>query len=281
MGRVDVLASQSVTRFARFVLAAIAMFAFFVEAQGRTPGTSATVQGSVRDALGHPIASATVSLQVKNGTQALTAHTDSQGNYSFSALDDGSYILRVQVPGYALENFGPFLLGQKEQKRIDLALKPTKHLQTSSTETPQFFDEPQFTVAGVTDPANAGGHGSDRVLRSTEAMARETVSLKREPPAESRSVSGQVAEKSLHEAIQREPGNFDANCRLGKLLFDEGKPKEALPYLERASRLDPDDYQSAYQLALAYADTGAYENARTKATKLLGRQGLPQRDQAA
>src|ERR1700728_1064358 len=42
---------------------------------------------------------------------------------------------------------------------------------------PQFFDEPQFTVAGVTDNTYRGGHGSDTILRSAEALTKATASL--------------------------------------------------------------------------------------------------------
>src|SRR6266550_2560036 len=49
--------------------------------------------------------------------------------------------------------------------------------QNSSTRTPQFYDEPQFTVAGVADTTNLGGHGSDTVMRTKEALAKDTVSL--------------------------------------------------------------------------------------------------------
>lgn len=45
--------------------------------------------------------------------------------------------------------------------------------------TPPFYDEPQFTVAGVTDPTNLGGHGADTIVRTKESLARDTASLGR------------------------------------------------------------------------------------------------------
>ena len=42
----------------------------------------------------------------------------------------------------------------------------------------EFADKPNFTVAGVTDWTAVGGHGSDATLRTSEALARETVTLK-------------------------------------------------------------------------------------------------------
>ncbi len=42
----------------------------------------------------------------------------------------------------------------------------------------EFADKPNFTVAGVTDWTAVGGHGSDSTLRTSEALARETLTLK-------------------------------------------------------------------------------------------------------
>ena len=49
--------------------------------------------------------------------------------------------------------------------------------QHPATTQPEFFDEPQFTVAGVTDTTNLGGHGSNTVARTKDALAKDVVSL--------------------------------------------------------------------------------------------------------
>jgi tetratricopeptide (TPR) repeat protein len=46
------------------------------------------------------------------------------------------------------------------------------------------------------------------------------------------------------------------------VLVDRGKAREGLAFLERASRLKPDDYDNGYELALARADIGDYQHAR-------------------
>src|SRR5271167_5261319 len=48
----------------------------------------------------------------------------------------------------------------------------------SSQAKPPYFDEPKFIVAGVTDPSQRGGHGSDPVLRSAESLAKATAALR-------------------------------------------------------------------------------------------------------
>ena len=240
---------------------------------------SAILQGWVRDAHGHPVPAATVHLQGKAGAETLTARTDSDGAYRFSGLREGVYTLRAEMTGYRDTTFGPCILGQRETKKIDLTLESSK-ASGSSSNKPEFFDEPEFTVAGVTDAMNPGGHGSD--ASTTEALAKETASL---PVSESKmesassrkasiSISSSAAvEDSLRKEAEREPGNFDVNHRLGKLLLDDGKVAEAIPYLEQASRANPGDYESAYELALAYTRDGQYGRARTQTRTLLASQG--------
>ena len=226
---------------------------------------SASLQGLVRDSHDRPVAAAKVYLQTEIGTKTLTAVTDSEGLYHFAALRAGVYILRVEKAGYDAAIFGRCALGGKETKKIDLTLKPAKaSAQSGSTGTPEFYDEPQFTVAGVTDTTQLGGHGSDTVVRTREGLARETASLKPLADVSPHTSAATAAEKSLREAAEHEPASFDANYRFGTQLVDEGKAREALPYLDRASQLRPGDYAASYALARAHADAGDYPAARTR-----------------
>jgi tetratricopeptide (TPR) repeat protein len=295
------------TRHASCAVALIACLVVFliqeqpVQAQSQDQAGSAILRGSVRDSSGRPIADATVYLQ-KDGAQILTVRTDSGGSYRFSALGAGVYKLRAEMAGYVVASFGPGAVGPKETKRIDLTLQPSTistpqnspgtSSGTFDAEKPQYFDEPQFTVAGVTEAMNPGGHGSNTALRTTEALAKETASL-RSPVAKTESSSSQTSapslstaslsnteEKSLRTQAEHEPGDFEVNYRLGKILVDEGNAREALQYLERASQLNPADYENAYELALAHADAGQYERAQAEARTLLARPNEAVRQQA-
>src|SRR5882762_8942700 len=81
----------------------------------------------------------------------------------------------------------------------------------SSVPAPEFFDEPQFTVAGVTDPTNLGGHGSDTTVRTRESLAKATATLGRSPDASHPNAAAIPTEESLRQAVQHEPGDFRAN----------------------------------------------------------------------
>jgi len=291
----------------RFLIAVALLTPFLIGAQG-APGSpqnpahsvasdSATLEGWVRDATGRPVAGATVYLQVKDGTQSLSVRADAAGSYRFSGLAEGIYMLRVETAGYGPAAIGPCVIAAREAKRLDLTLESSKaspaHANAPGQHAPEFFDEPQFTVAGVTDGTNLGGHGSNTIVRTKESLAKDIASLSASeskastgslPPGSSASVA--PAEASLRAAAEREPENFDANHSLGKLLVEQGKPQESLAYLERAAQVKPGDYENAYLLALAYADAGQYQQARTHARALLtpqenAGQGLPQQNQAS
>jgi tetratricopeptide (TPR) repeat protein len=288
MGRIRATAAGlGNPRLATFVLAVTALFApcmvqgQSVQEQAESAGT-ATLHGLVRDSSGRPVASAIVCLQAKD-TQTLTARTDAAGAYRFSALGPGVYNLRAEMAGYGDVILSSVVLGQKESRTIDFTLESAKASEppSSSAGRPEFFDEPHFTVAGVTDTTNLGGHGSDTIVKNREALAQATVSLSKQSPGSSQPISYNAAtERSLREAVEHQPRSFGANHQLGKRLVDEGKAGEALRYLEQASRLNPGDYDNAYELSLAYAGTGDYERARTLIQTLLTPQDKSHQEKA-
>jgi len=73
----------------------------------------------------------------------------------------------------------------------------------------------------------------------------------------------------LQEAAAHEPGNFDVNHKLGKLLVEEGNLEKrshissGLPSSIRAPA------QNAYQLTLAYVGSADYQRARALVQALL------------
>ena len=154
--------------------------------QDQRSSDTATLQGLVRDAAGHPIPGATVYLQTKDGGQAQSMNADPAGHYYFSGLRDGIYMLRAEMNGFSPATFGPCAVASGETKTLDLTIESSKTIPSQSSSppsgkassgSPEFFDEPQFTVAGVTDGTNLGGHGSNTVVRTKDALAKDIASL--------------------------------------------------------------------------------------------------------
>lgn len=223
----------------------LAVAAAFAQSQAPSGNASlGTIQGYVRDSGGLPVANATVFLQPATGAgippaQIQTTHADSTGAYRFAALPEGSYILRAEMSGYNQTIVGTVSLAPKQTKQIDFALVPTK-ASGAATQAPEFFDEPQFTVAGVTQATDSGGHGSDTVLRTTEALARATVSLSKEPAAESPALPS-TTESSLLKAVALNPKDPALHHQLGDVEEELGKPLEAVREYQRAAELEPSE----------------------------------------
>lgn len=261
--------------FALQIVAVIVFLGVHAWGQDQTPGDLAILQGMVRDSSGHPVPATQVSLQMKSGVEVPSLLTDSTGHYRFSGLREGTYKLRAERAGYGEATADEVALEKQQTRSIDLILRivDSSGIQKAPASRPEFFDQPSFTVAGVTDPSNLGGHGSDTIVRTKESLAKATASLGREAPDASHvELAGSQTEKSLREAAERDPGSFEANYRLGRLLVDGGRAREALPYLGRALELNPESYESAYEVAVAYAAAGEYEDARASAHTLLTRQ---------
>lgn len=236
--------------------------------------SKSTLQGYVRDSTGKPLANVAVTLH--SDLPAVSTerpvpsdrmnYSSTDGAYRFGELTPGIYTLRAAVEGYDTVTSEPVKLASSETRNIDLVLGPPKGAigtasqRASANQTlsaPQFFDEPQFTVAGVTAGTNAGGHGSDTVLRTTEALAKATISLSKDSAANytlatPSSETSAVREESLRKILTNDPKNAEANQKLGTLLVAKGKAADAVPYLQRASQFKPDDSDLHHLLAEAY-----------------------------
>jgi tetratricopeptide (TPR) repeat protein len=238
----------------------------YPQVQANEPANGAILKGYVRDSSGGPVANAAVFLQLATETltpavAAESTKTDSDGAYRFASLPAGSYTLRAEMTGYGEAVVSRIPLARKEMKKIDLVLVPSKSSasQNASLEkvpapkpsaaAPEFFDEPQFTVAGVTAAANAGGHGSDTVRRTSEALARATVSLGSSPGVSpdkestnaANAVPSAADESSLRNAIALNPKDSDLHHQLADVEEKLGRPLEAVREYQRAAELDPSE----------------------------------------
>lgn len=96
---------------------------------------------------------------------------------------------------------------QGQCQPIDDAAKKHSLSQGSPSAQPELFDEPQFTVAGVTDTTNLGGHGSNAVVRTKEALAKDVASLGPPPVAKAAPESPAVAGADVGAGMEEKQGN--------------------------------------------------------------------------
>jgi len=107
-------------------------------------------------------------------------------------------------------------------------------------EAPQYYDEPQFTVAGVKDPSETGGHGSDTVRQTTESLSKATVGLSA-GSANASDKSQATNEMALRAGVEREPANASRHRALADLEEKKGDSLSAVREYQRAAELSPSE----------------------------------------
>jgi tetratricopeptide (TPR) repeat protein len=199
--------------------------------QKKGSGDLAVVEGAVCDSQNRSLEDATVFLESADRMRKFVRNSDSQGRYRISAVPYGSYIVRAGKPGYGEKSTEPFNVGQTEVQIpvLHLANVDAPPSPVGALPAVEFSDETTFIVAGVTDPSNLGGHGSDTDLRTREALAKDAASLSHERAGP----TGATARDA--------EGVAEAHARLGDVAESEGRPLEAEREYERATQLNPSE----------------------------------------
>ena len=121
---------------------------------------------------------------------------------------------------------------------------------------PEFFDQPTFIVAGVTDSSNRGGHGSDVILRSSEALTKATASLGK---VDQRADPLETVREFEWRALQApaEQNLFD----WGAELLAHRAYDPAIEVFTRGKSRYPQSTRMLLGLAVAYYAKGSYDQA--------------------
>jgi tetratricopeptide (TPR) repeat protein len=225
-----------------------------------------TVEGTVRNAAGEPVAGATVLLEEKGNATPIETKTNADGTFVLSASHGGTYTVRAGKSGWLDAVEDALVLSRGDKKHIDLVLRAVGSLKfESSASSPaakasagamEFKDEANFTVAGVTDWSNLGLHGSAASSRTSESLAKQTLALKSsEPEMASAGASGKKYEAA---SAYRDKGDFagareqvrkvlaiaddaEGHRLLGELDERLKDPLEAVREYERAVRMEPSE----------------------------------------
>jgi tetratricopeptide (TPR) repeat protein len=199
--------------------------------QNKNSEASAILTGTVCDSENHPVGNATISLESVDHAHKFTVQSDSDGRYRVEAVPSGSYELRAIKSGYGVAKDGPFVIRNAESKSVGLRL-PAEEIGangTDKTAAVKFSDEIHFNVAGVSDPSNLGGHGSDTVPRTKETLAKETASLNRET----------AMQPNNNSRVTEDVANM--HVRLAEAAESDGRPLDAVHEYQQAAELQPNE----------------------------------------
>ncbi len=228
--------------------------------QNPSPHLPVTVEGTIRDTAGKPVAGATVLLEEKGNRTILETKTNAAGTFLLSSDHGGTYTVRAGKSGWIDSVVDALVLSPGDKKHVDVVLYTIGSVKfESSAASPsamEFKDEPNFTVAGVTDRSNLGLHGSAASSKTSESLAKETQTLE---PGESETASTGSSGKQYEMAwAYRAKGDFagareqvrkalriadnaEGHRLLGELDERLNDPLEAVREHERAARMDPSE----------------------------------------
>ena len=195
---------------------------------------SGKIEGVISDQHNEAVVGASVHLYNHDVESVLITTTDAYGRYGFHSLGAGTYSLTVTLLGW--RDVSKEALTLKKGQAMTVSLSLERDASVASNKKPaqaiEFSDEPSFTVAGVTDPTNLGGHGSDVVLRTKESLAKATVSLN----------AGNIEEeKQRVRALRTGPDSPELHELLGDIAESEGRPLEAVREYQRAAEMEPSE----------------------------------------
>jgi tetratricopeptide (TPR) repeat protein len=255
--------------------------------RSETAANVSILQGSVADSSGKLISDAIVRLVQAGASNTAEAKTNAAGIFVFSAPPTGSYLLSAEKAGLRSRTVAVTVKPEGDQAKVDLVLEDSKSAQEaaktdanpssgSTLQAMEFADKPNFTVAGVTDWTAVGGHGSDAILRTSETLARETITLKPDASAGNAPPSSaghpDESEKKLRAALADAPSSLKANLQLGEFYSHAGRYPEAIPLLQSSYRIDPANREVELNLAIALKEAGNFTQACEYIQKLLAQQ---------
>jgi tetratricopeptide (TPR) repeat protein len=189
----------------------------------------AVIEGIVCDLQHKALAAADISAISEAGHLKLSAKSDADGKFHLQ-LPAETYSVTVSLPGWRNSNRRLSLVtGQKFSVQF-LLEKVSSSPNPSPASAGEFFDAPNYTVSGVTDPTNLGGHGSDTVVRTKESLAKATASL---------NSSDVAAEKQRVGELQKGSDSAEIHALLGDIAESEGRPLDAVEQYQKAAAMAP------------------------------------------
>jgi len=199
---------------------------------------TATLSGTVKNGDQKTIPGASVTLRNSSGSVGIQTHSDPIGRFKFTGQAPGSYVIHAESDAWG-SSTRPIFLKAGETTVVDLALGHQPFEKTA-----QYFDEPTFTVAGVSESTGAGVHASDATTRNAEKLAKETASL-------SPGLAGRAKTETQRPTLPNDATELrtliaqndqaQLHNQLGHIEERSGQALDAVKEFQRASEMDPSE----------------------------------------
>jgi tetratricopeptide (TPR) repeat protein len=260
------------------------LFPLILPAQEASPFPSArdhlrdrfSISGTVRDAAGsHGIAGVQVELRRLGGMTIASVNTGRAGNFLFNDIGPGEYTLVAQDLGYEVASAN-VLVNDSPAFGVDLNLQPlhgSRRGESAATVSARELSIPHKAH----DAMQKGLQLLYQKSQSAKSLAEFQRAIRAYPDYyEAYAQMGvaymslgepEKAEQALRTAITMSQGKYvDALDLLAMLDSNRKRFAEAEPLARQGTELDPQSWQSQYELARALYGLGRFAAAETCAT---------------
>jgi tetratricopeptide (TPR) repeat protein len=193
--------------------------------------SGAVLEGTVCDLQHQALAAAEITATSGAGQKTLSTKSGTDGKFKLQ-LPPETYSVTASLRGW--RNSSRQISAASGQLLSVQFLLEKAASSDSKNASPigEFADAPNYTVSGITDPTNLGGHGSDTVVRTKESLAKATASLNKTDIA---------AEKQRVTELEKGPDTAEIHALLGDIAESEGRPLDAVDEYQRAAAMAPEE----------------------------------------
>jgi tetratricopeptide (TPR) repeat protein len=247
------------------------------------------LSGIVRDGDGKALAGARVSL---SGRQT-PPHEDRTisgptGEYRFVGLAVGDYSLTAELSGYTASSAAPIHISAASTSVIaDLALIRISMSAAADADTPDAFASgvsassstpPEFQSAGIRGLIDPGGYSASTAGAAT-GILRGIADVRRTDKSFATTAAKSwpcALEPELRKAAAYHLDQVEADRSLGQFYVAHDQPAQAIPPLKQALQIVPNDFVASREIAVAWLESGDFEQARKQLTSLVAQHDLPE-----
>jgi tetratricopeptide (TPR) repeat protein len=192
----------------------------------RSGKSDAKIEGKVCNASGEALADALVWLMNEAEEKVADAETGTDGKFILAVPRQGTFVLEVRKEGFRPVRMELTDLSEASSQHPNVVLEKLQAARDGqANQTMEYSDQPNFTIAGVTDFNGAGVHGSDVRVRASETLAKETAALKSNSTGDAATAANEASSHRL----------------LGDEKEKDGDPVGAAGEYEKAVKLEPNE----------------------------------------
>ncbi|HVH50228.1 MAG TPA: carboxypeptidase regulatory-like domain-containing protein [Candidatus Bathyarchaeia archaeon] len=140
--------------------------------------SDAKIEGRVCNASGEAIAEASVWLVNDMQETVADAETGGDGRFILTVPQPGAFVLEVKRDGFRPVRMELTDPNAPSNQGLNVVMEKLQTAAGGTGKTMEYSDQPNFTIAGVTDWSAAGVHSSTVNARTSEALAKDTAALK-------------------------------------------------------------------------------------------------------